>query len=179
MPWGSFRPPIRSSSLPCSRSTTPTLPLPSSATNSRCRPRSTARWSIRPSALPSGILRSSTSASVGLAAVATGPGSAIARRTERAPRVGIKMSSCLPCAADCERRGALPLLAEGVDHLPAVLLLVDVGHLLPFPGKERLGAGPRDQSLAVDHDAAGILVHVDDETGELLPAGAAPASYWS
>src|SRR5206468_12129755 len=54
----------------------------------------------------------------------------------------------------------LMLLAEGVDPILAVPLLVDEGHLLPFPGKERLGAGPHGQGLAVDHDAAAVLVDV-------------------
>src|SRR5690348_4775533 len=74
-------------------------------------------------------------------------------------------------------------LAEGVDHLPAVLLLVDEGHLLPLAGVERLGAGLHDQDLSVDH-----VRPVSSSTSSTRPvscflpaspAGAGAVRYWS
>src|SRR5271165_161376 len=59
-PWGSLKPLIVRNILPAARSTTPRLSLPSSATNSRRRFTSMARWSIRPLTPPSGIFPSST-----------------------------------------------------------------------------------------------------------------------
>src|SRR5271169_132770 len=61
-------PGIVRSTFPAARSTTPTLLLPSSATNSRRRFKSMPRWSIRPFTSPSGILDSSTRGGLGICA---------------------------------------------------------------------------------------------------------------
>src|SRR3954452_11538700 len=87
MPCGSWKPRIVLISFRFATSITPTLSLPSSATDNHCRLRSIARWSIRPLTGPSGILVSSCSGTAAVCAFAmTGLSSRNASSRRRMPR---------------------------------------------------------------------------------------------
>src|SRR4051795_6878349 len=91
MPCGSWKPRIVLISFRFATSITPTLSLPSSATNSHCRLMSIARWSMRPLTGPSGILASNCSGAASVCAFAmNGLSSRSASSRWRAPRLALR-----------------------------------------------------------------------------------------
>lgn len=97
------------------RSTTLTLSLPSSATDSRCRAISTVKWSIRPSTWPSGILASSIKGCGDAARAGPAPtlarASPVRRATRRQSRWGEPpIVAGRPCGINCPSPGRGHLL---------------------------------------------------------------------
>src|SRR3954452_5585039 len=91
MPCGSWKPRIVLIRFWFATSITPTLSLPSSATDSHCRLMSIARWSIRPLTGPSGTLASNCSGAAAVCAFAiNGLSSRSASSRWRAPRSALR-----------------------------------------------------------------------------------------